>query len=430
MTTELLAPPRSTTATSGRPAGKVAYLVSRFPKITETFILFELLALERQGARVELYPLQRERASVAHPEAEPLVRRAHFTPWLSPAMLAAHARSFLRSPGAYLSTLWTLLRANAGSPRYLAGAVAFFPKAVELARRMERDGVTHVHAHFASHPAAIAYVINRLTGIPFSFTAHGSDLHRDRHMLREKVEAADAVVAISEYNRRIILAECGDGCADKVRVVHCGIDTREFTPRTGMTPFDRGEGPLQIACVGTLHEVKGQRHLLDACALLRDRGLDFVCHLVGDGPDRGRLQRQAREAGLSERVRFHGRRTSGEVRELLRRTDVLAAPSVPTRCGRREGIPVVLMEALGSGVPVVASELSGIPELVDHERTGLLTAPGDASAVADALARLYHDAPLRRELAAAGRRKVEAEFNLTSSAAMLAELFFAERKTR
>ena len=158
---------------------------------------------------------------------------------------------------------------------------------------------------------------------------------------------------------------------DKVIVVHCGVDTEVFQPRTEPTSYERGESPFTILCIGTLHEVKGQTYLIDACRLLHGRGIDFVCRFVADGPDLAKLTEQAAQAGIADRVHFHGRVTREEIAALLRDADVMAAPSVPTSDGRREGIPVVLMEAMGSGVPVVASDLSGIPELVVNEQCGL-----------------------------------------------------------
>ncbi len=403
---------------------RVAYIMSRFPKITETFVLFEMREMERLGLDVDVYPLQRERTAVSHPEASPYVERAKFAPWLTCAMLAACAHFLLRRPRVFLQTVWTLVRANFGSARYLAGALLFLPKAVWFARAMQRSGVQHVHAHFASHPAAVAYVIHRLTGIPYSFTAHGSDLHRDRHMLREKVAEAAAVIAISRYNRRLIIEECGPRCAEKVHVVHCGVDLSEWRPKA--PPHLRSlpvAAPLRVMCVGTLHAVKGQRYLIEACRQLRDAGVGVACRFIGDGPDEPMLKALSARHGLENCVQFLGRKTASEVRQLLAGADALVAPSVPTRDGRREGIPVVLMEALAAGVPVVASDLSGIPELVIDGETGLLTPPGDAAAIAQALQRLAVDPSLREELAALGRAKVEREFNLAANAAALAHIF-------
>jgi glycosyltransferase involved in cell wall biosynthesis len=401
-------------------APRVAYMMSRFPKLTETFILYEMLAVQAQGVTVELFPLQRERTTVMHPEAAPLVARAHYQPLLSGAILRAQWHYLRRKPRAYLGALRDLLRANWGSARYFVGALAFFPKAVRFAQLMEAAGIDHLHAHFASHPAAMAFVIHRLTGIPYSFTAHGSDLHRDKHMLCQKVAEAAFVVTIARFNQEIFVAECGASARDKVRVIHCGVDTEAFQPRRAQPDL---AGPLQILCIGTLHEVKGQTHLIEACRLLRERGVEFVCRFVGDGPDEPMLRAQVAQAGLADAVHFEGRKTRQEVIALLNAADVVVAPSVPSRDKRREGIPVVLMEAMGAGVPVIASDLSGIPELVEHEVSGLLVPPGDAAAIASALERLAADPALRARLGQGGRDKVLREFDLATNAARLVELF-------
>jgi glycosyltransferase involved in cell wall biosynthesis len=310
-----------------------------------------------------------------------------------------------------------------GSANFLFGGLAIFAKVAHAARRMEADGVTHVHCHFANHPALAGFVIHRLTGIPYSFTAHGSDLHKDRRMLTRKVEEAAFVATISDYNRRLILEECGERLAEKVVVVHCGVDTAVFQPRmAGIRPAR----PFTIVCVGTLHEVKGQTHLVEACRLLAAAGFDFVCHLVGGGPDHRRLERQIAEAGLDRRAVLEGNLRRAEIATLLGDADVLAAPSVPTRSGKREGIPVVLMEALSSGIPVVASRLSGIPELVEDGVTGLLVPPGDPQSLADALRRLRADPALCRRLGGAGREKVRREFDVHLNAAALASRFSTE----
>jgi glycosyltransferase involved in cell wall biosynthesis len=405
---------------------KIAYIMSRFPKLTETFILYEMLAMQEQGIQVEVYPLLREKVEVMHPEAEAFVQVAHYQPFLNLPIIRANLQFLLRNPGVYLQTLWTLLRANWGSFNYFTGVLGIFPKVVLFADQMRKQNIDHVHAHFASHPAAAGFIIHQLVGIPYSFTAHGSDLHRDRHMLREKVAAAAFVAAISEYNRNLILSECRGKDGDRVMVIHCGVDTEVFQFRTSETPFEKGENPFMILCIGTLHEVKGQAYLIEACRILQERGVDFICHFAGDGEDRAALTTLAEQAGLSSRVHFHGRLTRDEIAQLLQDADVLAAPSVPTSDGRREGIPVVLMEAMGSGVPVVASAISGIPELVIDQQTGLLTPPRDATSLADALECYFTDKDLRKRLGKAGREKVVKEFDLNKNAALLIQHFSKE----
>jgi glycosyltransferase involved in cell wall biosynthesis len=269
----------------------------------------------------------------------------------------------------------------------------------------------------------VAFVIGRLTGIPYSFTAHGSDLHRDRHMLREKVAEARFVVPISEFNRRVILDACGEEHAGKLDVIHCGIDPGVFCPAAEAAP---GGAALRLACVGTLHEVKGQRFLVEACRRLVERGVELRCDLVGDGPDRASRERAARAGGLAERVRFLGSLPRDEVAACLRAADVAVVPSVPTRDGRRVGIPVALMEAAASGKPVVASRLSGIPEAIENGAEGLLVPPGDAEALAQALATLAADPELRRRFGAAARERMLRDFDLARNARTLAARFRAE----
>lgn len=405
---------------------KVAYIMSRFPKLTETFILYEMLAMQQQGVQVEVYPLLREREEVMHPEAVQFVEIAHFQPFISLPIIRANLHFLRKKPFVYLKTLWDVLRSNWGSFNFFTGVIGIFPKAVFFAHQMRADNVQHVHAHFASHPAAAGFIIHRLAGIPYSFTAHGSDLHRDRHMLREKVAEAAFVAAISEYNRELIISECRGNFREKVNVVHCGVDTEVFRARSHQTPYEKGENPFLILCVGTLHEVKGQAYLIEACRQLQERGLDFECHFVGDGPDKEALTELVEQARLSDKVRFHGRLTRDEIARLLLDADVLTAPSVPTSDGRREGIPVVLMEAMGSGVPVIASDLSGIPELVNDQLTGLLVPPRDAASLADALECYIKDPDLRRRLGQAGREKVVGEFDLNKTAARLAHYFMKD----
>lgn len=427
---------------------KIAYIMSRFPKLTETFIIYEILALEEEGVDVEIYPLLRARntsshpegASVwtkllelfrkpkttatMHPEAAPLVERARYTPLFSGKILGANIGSFLRNPYRYVKTLWTVIRANLGSMNYLAGGLAIFPKSVMAARQMQTMGVGHIHAHFANHPAAAAYIIHGLTGIPFSFTAHGADLQVDQHMLAEKVASANRVVTISQYNKDLIVNVCGEICRDKVQVVHCGVDTDVFqVTEKNDTHSQPQTGPFEFICIGTMYEVKGQRYLIEACRLLQERNIDFVCHLVGDGPDRDALEQNVREAGLSERVIFHGKLIRKDIVNLLKTMNALVLPSIYTQCGRREGIPVVLMEAMGSGLPVVASNISGIPELVSNEESGLLVPERDPVGIADAVERLKQDPELCRGLGKAAREKVLEEFDLKKNARKLRIIF-------
>jgi glycosyltransferase involved in cell wall biosynthesis/peptidoglycan/xylan/chitin deacetylase (PgdA/CDA1 family) len=401
------------------PGVNPAYIVSRFPKISETFVFNELLAIERYGVRAEIYPLLRERESVVTPEVRQLVSRARFHPPVSLAVLRANAHFARTQPRTYFDTWCEVLRGTWGSWNFFFGALGILPKSVWLASEMTRAGITHIHAHFANHPAVAAFVVNRLTGIPFSFTAHGFDIHVDRRMLEAKIKAASFVVAVSKFNKNIMVDHCGDWADRKIQVVHCGVDTEFFS--AGASLKDRPK--FDIVCVARLVEVKGHRFLIEACERLKQRGLDFSCHLVGDGPLRRSITRQIVSVGLEDRIILHGSLSRSEVARLMARADVVVLASSPTKDGRREGIPVSLMEAMASGLPVVATAISGVPELVESGTSGLLVPPGDVVELADALEQLARSPAVRRAMGRAGREKVIREFNQDMSARALIGLF-------
>lgn len=424
---------------------KLAYVVSRFPKPTETFVLSELEALRERDVPVDVFPLLnlnhagtkggssllRKAIDLLRPGKPPVPRhplaaewqsRAHYARLLSLDSLAAFIEFTLRRPVRLATALGSLIVRNIGSIRYLASNLLLFPRMVQIARDMQRLKVTHLHAHFANSPAAAALTVHRLTGLPFSFTAHGSDLHRDQHMLTQKMQEAAFVICISEFNRQWALRHSSQEFEEKTRVVHCGVETSLFSPRQNR--LDRTpDAPLRILQIGTLHEVKGQAVLLNACQHLNAQGVPFECGFVGDGPDREPLQQLATDLGIADRVRFHGYCPPEEVRELLGQADVLACPSVESSDGRREGIPVVLMEAMASGVPVVASRLSGIPELVDCGTEGLLFEPGVAQELAAALTAIAESPRKARQFATAAREKVLADFDQKKNIGQLIALF-------
>ena len=401
----------------------VAYVMSRFPKLTETFVLNELLEVQELGVDVSIFPLLREHDTVLHPGAEAMVARARYLPWLAWSFVASHARFLRHRPRAYLSSLAHLVRDNIGKPRFLAAGLLLFPKIVHAAALMASQGIDHVHCHFARHPALAGLIISRLTGIPYSFTAHGSDVHVDRRMLCRKLAEARFAVTISEFNRAVIEGDCGAVPRSKLETLHVGVDTSVFSPGPEEPPAS--DVDLRIVCVGTLHEVKGQIHLIDACSLLRARGVRVVCRFVGRGPDEPMLRRTIERLGLQEAVTLVGPLARDGIIAELRRADVLVAPSVVSARGQREGIPVVMMEAMSCGLPVVASRLSGIPELVEHERNGLLFTPGRADELADALALLAGDRDVRQRLGNEGRSTIERDFDLQTNVARLVTMFEA-----
>jgi glycosyltransferase involved in cell wall biosynthesis len=395
----------------------VLYLVTRFPAVTETFVVNEWLALS-QRFDMRLAALRRSGETAVHDEAMRVLPSVRFPAALAPATLAANLGWLARRPRAYLSTLAAVLR---GALRFsVAEAVTeavVFVKAAAVAREAARGGVDHVHAHFASHPATAAWAVHRLTGLPFSFTAHANDLFVAPVLLERKAADARFVAAISEYNRRYLLDRCPGA---RVEIVHCGVDVERLPSHE----LD-GRPPDGVLCVASLQPKKGHADLVDAIALLAERRPGVTLELVGEGPERKRIEARARDRGVEARVRLLGARPAEEVRDRLGRARAFALPSVRLPSGRMEGIPVALMEAMAAGVPVVATRLSGIPELVQDGVTGLLVEPHDPEALAAALERLLSDAQLAGQLSRNARALVERSFSLRTEAQRLGDLFEA-----
>lgn len=393
----------------------MAVLLSRFPTVSETFVLREVEEMERQGQPVRLVPLLREDPPVVHEEAEPWVERALFTPFLSGPILAANLRALARAPVRWLSLLSELFVGTRSSPLFLLKTLALFPKAVHLGERLEAEGIRHLHAHFATHPATVAMVASSLFDLSFSFTAHAHDIQVNRELLEAKLLRARFARTISAFNREALLRRYPEVDPDVVRVVHVGVDPETYgavDPEGRTREREREEGTPRLLSVAGLRPYKGLPVLVRACARLRERGVRFRCDVVGEGPMRGELEELIAGLGLEEAVRLRGAVPQGRVPDLLAGADLFVLPSVVQPDGQTEGIPVALMEAMAAGLPVVGSRLSGIPELVEDGVHGRLLVPGDPEALADAVEGLLADPERAAALGREGRRKVERDFSL------------------
>jgi colanic acid/amylovoran biosynthesis glycosyltransferase len=409
----------------------VAVFLSRFPLITETFILREVIEMERQGQPVLLVPLLREKPAVAHREAESWTKRALYTPLLSVEIMRANFRIIRRRPWRYVATLWRIGAGTVASPNFFLRSLALFPKSVFLAERLEREGIQHVHAHYATHPTTAALIASTLTDMTFSFTVHAHDIFVRRSLLEWKLEAASFVRAISQFNREFLARRYPHDLAQKIQVVHVGIDPAVYDG-AAVDASGREHRPSiqrRILCVASLQRYKGIPVLLDACSLLRSRRVEFTCTIIGEGPMRPALEAQIRRLDLQERVVLAGARPQHEVAELMRTASVLVMPSIVAPDGQMEGIPVAIMEAMASRLPVVASSLSGVPEAVVHGANGFLVEPGQASELALAIERVFSDERASRHMGHAGRARVEQEFRLDVCVAAVLQLMDRQNPT-
>jgi colanic acid/amylovoran biosynthesis glycosyltransferase len=398
----------------------IAYVASRFPEVTQTWMLRELDGIETdpqfECELLSLFPPMKRTATV-HPAAEAWMARFH-RPHPGKAMLDV-LWWLGRAPSRLLAAIAMIIGGYGRHPALLLRALATVPIAAAHARSLAVLGVDHLHAHTATYPLLAAWLCKRLTGVSYSFTAHAHDIFVDQSFLRQRLAAADFAVAISDFNRGFLAAYGGDRTTP-VHVIRCGIDLSayRFRPRA-----PERTGRVRALAVGGLKDYKGHGVLLEALASGGTELERVSLDLVGDGPLRESLERQVRSLRLSDRVRFHGALPEPEVTALLDRADLFVLPSVITPNGTTEGLPVVLVEALAAGVPVVATRVSGVPELIRDGETGLLVEPRSSSDLGRAIRRVLLDPPAARRRAEAGRSVVERDHDAVRSAALLARLF-------
>lgn len=399
---------------------RLGYLMSRFPHLPETFILREMIELQRLGWDIRIYPLILQRQNVQHGDVDRLWKQTTYIPFFSFEVLVANLKMFFTSPGKYCVALVKSLGGNLSSPKFFLRTLALFPKAAALSQQLQKDGVTHLHVHYATHPAMVAWIIHQLTGISYSVTAHAHDIYVNHAMLAAKLHDAAFVVTISEFNRRYLENLLGKWISPKIHIIRCGIRPENYSL---IETESEDKKRFRIISIGSLQPYKGHKYLVDACEILRGRGIPVHCVIVGGGELKSDLYRQITSYCLEDSVKLLGPQPQELVSNYLAEADCFVQPSIITPSGKMEGLPVALMEALACNLPVVATNISGIPELVRSGETGLLVEPEDSLALADALENIYRDPAKARRMATHGRDLVLDEFNLYRNVEKLSVLF-------
>lgn len=404
----------------------VAYLVSRYPALSHTFIEREVEALRAEGVRVETFTVRPAPSETLLTETmrSENARTKTLIGAGAPTWVTAHLDAIRRSPSAWFGTLSRSLRTGPLSPKSRLWQVFYFGEAGVLVHHMRRAGLRHVHAHFvnvASDVARLAADLGRRTDGPdagwgWSFTMHGPtgfDAVREAD-LAAKGHDADGVMCISHYCRSQMMAELQPEDWDKLELVRMTVDADRYHPPA--TPRQH-DGSVRILTVGRLVPEKGPTLLLEALRIVKDRGVDFAASLVGSGPLADELETRRRELGLEDVVTLTGPIGQDRLPDMYREADIFAMASF------QEGLPVVYMEALATELPVVATAIAATGELVVDDVTGRLIPPGDAVALADALEDLARNPEKRARLGRAGREAVVAQFTPATAGPAAARFF-------
>jgi glycosyltransferase involved in cell wall biosynthesis len=406
------------------PATRIAYLVSRYPAVSHTFILREVLGLQRLGLAVDVAsvnPPDRPTERMTDDERGEAVRTYVLKRDGVAGALRALGWAMATRPLALVRMFGQAWGLGRGLARLYG--LAYGIEAVMVARWMAVRDQRHLHVHFGTVGSTVGLLVKHLTGCGLSLTIHGPDEFDEVgiHHLVRKVAEADRIVCISQFARSQLMRLSAPEHWHKLVVCRLGVQAAAVAPAEGLADAPAralaSAAPVRLLSIGRLTPAKGQTLMLDALARLQREGLDCVLTIVGDGPDRPRLEAQARQLGLSaERVCFTGSLNQAEVRTRLAEADAFVLPSLA------EGIPVVLMEAMVIGVPCVTTPANGIPELVRPGENGLLATMGDVESLTDRLREIVTDAALRTRLGAAARARVAADFDLDRNVAALASI--------
>jgi glycosyltransferase involved in cell wall biosynthesis len=406
---------------------RIAYLCSEYPGVSHTFVLREVNALRRLGVTIETFSIRRAKQLLAGADRVAFQSTYAIVPPRWRSLLAAHLRLAVTAPLAYAAGLALMLQIGSAGLRGRLWQLFYFVEAVVLWNECRRRETRHIHVHIANAAADVALMAAHIGTIveperpwSWSFTMHGPTefFNVDGSHLVEKLRSAQFVVCISDFARSQLMLFCAPEMWDKLHVIHVGIPIEQFTDHRADASLSE-EDPT-ILLIGRQVPEKGQGVLLEAVALLVERGLEVHVTLAGDGAARPDFERLAERLGVATRVSFPGAVGQDDICALYADASIFCLPSFA------EGVPGVLMEAMAMETPVVSTRIAGISELIDDGHTGLLVAPGRADQLADALERLLTDPELCHAMGSAAREKVIREFNTETSAERLHALFLQE----
>lgn len=398
------------------------YVLKMFPRFSETFILAEILEMERRNRRVHVISLKRPNDGQFHENLSRVRATVRYVPDHVRCDLLRFLRSHLKALG---TSPWAYLLCFLTTARHPAAWKAFL-RAPLVAEEAGEAGCRRLHAHFASLPAVTAMFAAELLDLPFSFTAHAKDIFLDgisRSLLKRLILKARKVITVSDFNVDYLSKLAGPSLPkDRIIRVYNGVDLETFR----FEPEQPGRHAPLILAVGRLVEKKGFADLLAACAILRDQGVRFRCEIIGKGPLQEDLARQISEWRLDNLVQLLGPLPRGKVARRLSQAAVMAVPCVVGGDGNRDGLPTVILESMASGRSVVATQVTGIPEAVEDQVTGRIVEPGNPRAFASALAELLGDPDYRALLGLAARRRAERVFDIGRNVAILDAVLHGE----
>lgn len=390
---------------------KIAYLMSDFPSFSHTFISREIKELEKAGIIINCFAIHTPPPDEVAMEDDYFKNRVSYIfPLNKWAFMVAHFNALIKMPLQYFYWLWYVVSRANTSIRDRLRCIFHFLEAIYLSNEIKKHQITHIHVHFLQGNATVAMLVSKFLNITYSVTVHNSTLPMDKILQKEKIQHAKFLVAISEYNKKKLL-ETDPTSSDKIFVVHCGLDPDKFLPNSQLPKI------FTFLAVGRLTWEKSYPDLIKACNVLKNKTLSFQCIIIGDGDERQNLEKLIKQYGLEKEIKLVGLVLQEDIQNYYNKAHIFVLSSVT------EGIPVVLMEAMSKGLPVVATNITGIPEIVKHNINGLLVSVNQPIELARAIEYLMNDESVRKKMAIEGRQTVENSFHIAKNVYQLKQIF-------
>jgi len=405
--------------------GKIAFVTTSFSTLSHTFIRREIAELRRLGVDIYLFGVRPEKKEQI---LEKGITYDKETVYLYPIKIFPVIRSniwfAISKPFCYLKTFYHSLLNKDGSIWQRVKSAYHFFISPYIAAQMQEKGISHIHAHFLHVPSTIAMYCSKLLDVSFSITAHSAGIAKLKEMsdLKTKVKEAKFIFAVSNYTKDYI-DKFIYPCSKKTYVVRCGLNPREYSFKDSHRFGGGIDGKIQLVAIGRLVEKKGFSYLIEGTSCLRKAHVNFNVKIIGAGPLKLDLEILSKMHGLASMIVFTGQLPTEETKQELNKSDIIIVPSVESKSGEKEGLPIVIIEAMALGVLVLATEHSGIPEVVKHKVTGLLVPERDSGAICESIKLALRNKKLREECIQNARRLILEEFDIAQTAKLKMDIF-------
>jgi colanic acid/amylovoran biosynthesis glycosyltransferase len=388
------------------------YILSKYPTLTETFIDREIQEMKKH-ANISIFSLKN--SGITNDEIINI-------PYLSFDLIFGNIIKFIKSPILYLKTFYLIISMNCFSFSEIIKSLVIFPKSVLMSKKIKQYGITHIHAEWATIPTTSAIIISNLSGIKFSFSAHAWDIYKNNISLKKKISMAQFIITCTNYNLKYLNQITGNKFTTKIYHIYHGLNFTNQMIQSNMVSKNNKSVPI-ILFVGSLREKKGVKYLIESCRELVKQNIKFKCVIIGDGILRKKLSNLVHELELEKLIEFKGYLDNDKVNDYYQKASMLVVPSVIDKQNDRDGIPNVILEAMNYNVPVVASNLSGIPEVVIDKKTGLLVNSGNSKQLADSIQFILKDNFSPEKLTKNASEMIIQKFNIELNVKKMFEVF-------